>query len=77
MTGAVMDIEIVKMAVNIGGYLVMSFVLIFTARDLARAFLRQLITAVRENTAAQARLAEKIDQLTRQTGTHHREKSRL
>jgi hypothetical protein len=76
MTGAVMDIEIIKMAVNIGGYLVMSFVLIFTARDLARAFLRQLITAVRENTAAQARLAEKIDQLTRQTGTHHREKSR-
>lgn len=71
-----MDIEIIKMAVNIGGYLVMSFVLIFTARDLARAFLRQLITAVRENTAAQARLAEKIDQLTRQTGTHHREKSR-
>jgi outer membrane murein-binding lipoprotein Lpp len=74
--GAVMDIEIVKMAVNIGGYLVMSFVLIFTARDLARAFLKQLITAVRENTAAQARLAEKIDQLAKQTGPHHREKSR-
>jgi len=60
-----MEIELIKMAVNVGGYLVMSFVLIFTARDLAKAFLRELIVAVRENTAANAKLAEKIDQLAR------------
>lgn len=71
-----MDMEIIKMAVNVGGYLVMSFVLIFVARDLARAFLRQLITAVRENTAAQARLAEKIDQLVLRQTHHPREKSK-
>lgn len=59
------EIEIIKMAVNVGGYLTMSFVLVFTARDLAKAFLRDLIAAVRENTAASAKLAEKIDALSK------------
>jgi hypothetical protein len=59
------EIEIIKMAVNVGGYMVMCFLLIFTAREFTKTFLRELIVAVRENTAANAKLAEKIDQLAR------------
>lgn len=70
-------VDIIKMAANLGGYAVVCIVVIIMVRDLARAFLRELIRSVRENTAAQAKLAEKIDQLTRQPGhTPHREKSR-
>lgn len=66
------ELEIIKIAANVGGYLVMCFYLISTGRGLAEKFLERLIVAIGENTAARlkdaeekGKLGEKIDSLAK------------
>jgi hypothetical protein len=69
-------IEIIKIAANVGGYLVMCFYLVHAgktfadsalsaAKELAEKFLERLISAILANTATHAKLAEKIDALSK------------
>jgi len=64
------ELELLKIAANVGGYLVMCFYLINTMRRIAEKFLERLIVAIAENTAARlkdaeekGKLSEKIDAL--------------
>ncbi len=59
------ELELIKIAANVGGYLVMCFYLISKASKFVDKFLDKLIDAITANTAAQATLAEKIDALSK------------